>query len=144
MSAAQRFHDLTPLYDWMDSQVTDPHACNCPAPTVTETATGYLVTHAIGCPALTASDITDPGPYVEPGTTYALLIGGDAHVIAEGPTDHYGRQNDPAGSVGYAYRTACGLGDETFLLLPGHGEHTADRPIPTEWGLCSSCFPEGQ
>lgn len=83
-------------------------------------------------------------PTVEPGTTYAVLTDGDAHVITEGPTDHYGRWADPKGRTGYAYQTACGLGEETYLLLPDMGAHTADRPSPADWNLCPTCFPEGR
>jgi hypothetical protein len=70
-------------------------------------------------------------------------VDGTAHVVSEGPTDHYGRWADPRGRTGYAYQTTCGLGEERYLLLPEQGEHTADRPTSDEWDLCTTCFPEG-
>jgi len=73
---------------------------------------------------------------------YALLVDGSAHVIGEGPTDHYGRWADPRGRTGYAYRTRCGIGEEEYLLLPESGDLTADRPSPDDHDLCSRCFEE--
>jgi len=83
-----------------------------------------------------------PEPF-EPGTTFAELIDGTAHVIAEGPTDHYGRWFDASGKTGYAYTTVCGIGDggEPMLLLPDMGTHTADVPSADQFDLCAGCFP---
>ena len=79
-----------------------------------------------------------------PTTQYAVLVSGVAHVIAEGPIDHYGRWADPRGLVPYAYTAACGWGTaEEGMLLLSRDELTTDRPCADDWDLCAGCFPAG-
>lgn len=72
-------------------------------------------------------------------TVYAFVGGWEVHTIATGPIDHYGRQADPKGRVGYMYEASCGLGTDEALILTAD-ELTPDPAAIVGWDQCRGCF----